>query len=197
MELFDALPLACLVNRRFLCIHGGISPDIRTLDDIGKIERFREIPRKGAFCDLVWADPVDNSNGYLDGLVKVNNSRGCLYFFGEALAKQFYQTNSLLSIIRAHEAQADGFKMYKWFGQEKCPTLITVFSAPNYCDFYNNKAAVIRIQDNSINIQQFSESPHPYLLPNFMDLFTWSMPFVIEKVTEMFYHVIKPNEGYK
>jgi len=64
------------------------------------------------------------------------------------LAKTFLQKNSLLSVIRAHEAQANGFKMYHWGGQKQFPTVITIFSAPNYCDFYNNKGAVIKFKVN-------------------------------------------------
>lgn len=76
------------------------------------------------------------------------------------------------------------------------PTVITVFSAPNYCDFYNNKGAIIKFQKGVLNIQQFYYNPHPYLLPNFMDLFQWSMPFVSEKIAEMLHYIIKPNEDF-
>ena len=62
----------------------------------------KEIPKSGLFCDLMWADPVDNDTGMLDGLVKSNDSRGCSYYFGYQLAKTFLQKNGLLSIIRAH-----------------------------------------------------------------------------------------------
>jgi serine/threonine-protein phosphatase 2B catalytic subunit len=97
----------------------------------------------------------------------------------------------LLSVIRAHEAQLEGYKMHKWNAKSGFPVVITIFSAPNYCDVYNNKGAIIKFKGAEINIQQFNYTPHPYILPNFMDVFSWSMPFVIEKVTEMLYNVLK------
>jgi serine/threonine-protein phosphatase 2B catalytic subunit len=56
----------------------------------------------------------------------------------------FLDENKLISIIRAHEAQIEGYKMHKWNPHTPFPTVITIFSAPNYCDVYNNKGAVIK-----------------------------------------------------
>jgi len=58
----------------------------------------------------------------------------------------FLRKNNLLSVIRAHEAQLDGYKMHKWNGPKEFPVVITIFSAPNYCDVYQNKGAVIKFE---------------------------------------------------
>mmetsp|Transcript_4604 Transcript_4604/g.11269 ORF Transcript_4604/g.11269 Transcript_4604/m.11269 type:complete len:515 (-) Transcript_4604:620-2164(-) len=194
MECFDALPLACLINGKFLGVHGGISPDLVSLKQLDRTDRFAEPPREGVLCDLIWADPMDEANeaNAKDVFVK-NEVRGCSWFFTYDAATQFLHKNSLLSVIRAHEAQIEGYKMHKTNQATGFPTVITIFSAPNYCDVYNNKGAILKFDNNTLNILQFNFSAHPYHLPNFMDVFTWSLPFVVEKVTEMLYYMMQPS----
>ncbi|XP_022245291.1 serine/threonine-protein phosphatase 2B catalytic subunit 2-like isoform X2 [Limulus polyphemus] len=191
MAAFDCLPLAALMNQQFLCVHGGLSPEIHTLEDIKKLDRFKEPPAFGPMCDLLWSDPLEDFGNEKNAEHFSHNSvRGCSYFYSYAACCEFLQHNNLLSIIRAHEAQDAGYRMYRKSQTTGFPSLITIFSAPNYLDVYNNKAAVLKYENNVMNIRQFNCSPHPYWLPNFMDVFTWSLPFVGEKVTEMLVNVL-------
>jgi serine/threonine-protein phosphatase 2B catalytic subunit len=191
MEAFDCLPLAALMNQQFLCVHGGLSPEIHNLDDIRKLDRFKEPPAFGPMCDLLWSDPLEDfGNEKTTEHFTHNSVRGCSYFYSYAACCDFLQQNNLLSIIRAHEAQDAGYRMYRKSQTTGFPSLITIFSAPNYLDVYNNKAAILKYENNVMNIRQFNCSPHPYWLPNFMDVFTWSLPFVGEKVTEMLVNVL-------
>uniref|UniRef100_A0A287B026 Serine/threonine-protein phosphatase n=1 Tax=Sus scrofa TaxID=9823 RepID=A0A287B026_PIG len=191
MDTFDCLPLAALLNQQFLCVHGGMSPEITCLDDIRKLDRFKEPPAFGPVCDLLWSDPSeDYGNEKTLEHYTHNTVRGCSYFYSYPAVCEFLQNNNLLSIIRAHEAQDAGYRMYRKSQTTGFPSLITIFSAPNYLDVYNNKAAVLKYENNVMNIRQFNCSPHPYWLPNFMDVFTWSLPFVGEKVTEMLVNIL-------
>ncbi|KAI0731771.1 serine/threonine protein phosphatase 2B [Fomitopsis betulina] len=186
MQSFCALPLAAIMNKQFFCIHGGLSPELQTLEDIRVIDRFREPPTQGLMCDILWSDPVEDfgqekmSESFIH-----NHVRGCSYFFTYQAACQFLERNKLLSIIRAHEAQDAGYRMYRKTRTTGFPSVMTLFSAPNYLDVYNNKAAILKYESNVLNIRQFNASPHPYWLPNFMDAFSWSLPFVGEKITDM------------
>ncbi|BFZ60022.1 3',5'-cyclic-nucleotide phosphodiesterase (PDEase) (3':5'-CNP) [Saitoella coloradoensis] len=183
---FCSLPLAAVMNKQFLCVHGGLSPELHTLDDLRNLDRFREPPTHGLMCDLLWADPLEEFGSEKGNEFFVHNHvRGCSYFFSYAAACAFLERNNLLSIIRAHEAQDAGYRMYRKTKTTGFPSVMTIFSAPNYLDVYNNKAAVLKYENNVMNIRQFNCTPHPYWLPNFMDVFTWSLPFVGEKVTDM------------
>lgn len=186
MDSFCALPLAAIMNKQFLCIHGGLSPELHTLEDLKSIDRFREPPTHGLMCDILWADPLEEFGQEKTQEFFVHNHvRGCSYFFSYPSACAFLEKNNLLSIIRAHEAQDAGYRMYRKTRTTGFPSVMTIFSAPNYLDVYNNKAAVLKYENNVMNIRQFNCTPHPYWLPNFMDVFTWSLPFVGEKITDM------------
>lgn len=75
MDIFDYLPLAAVIDDKVLCIHGGLSPLIRTIDKIRTIQRNIEIPHEGPFCDLMWSDP-DNVSSW------TMSNRGAGWLFG-------------------------------------------------------------------------------------------------------------------
>ena len=86
--------------------------------------------------------------------------------------------------------------MHRWGGQSAFPSVITVFSAPNYCGTYSNKGAVILIENDKMNIKQYKDVEHPFHLPGGIDLFTWSIPFLADKVTEMLFSIVGRNAAY-
>lgn len=107
MEAFDALPLAWLAGKKYFAMHGGISPDLKKIDQINKLDRFKEPPLDGLMCDLLWADPADDDNAnkteYID-----NEERECSFVFGKKPWKKLLDKNNLMTIVRAHQVQIDG-----------------------------------------------------------------------------------------
>src|SRR5690606_13419303 len=83
------------------------------------IDRFVEPDMQGALCDILWADPVDESDvhnmtnaeyqAFLEIDWRPNPMRGCSYCFGYKAIKEFLTNNNLLCMIRAHEGQELGF----------------------------------------------------------------------------------------
>lgn len=191
MSAFDCIPLVCILNNRFMCVHGGLSPELKRVADINAIHRFREPPSTGPMCDLLWADPMDEKEGDPSSPASfaTNTTRGCSYVYSHAAACKFLEANDLVSVIRGHEAQDDGFHLYKR-STKGFPAIICVFSAPNYCDTYDNRAAIVILNKSVMNIKQFNSSPHPYYLPNFMNAFSWSLPFVAEKLLDIWSNIL-------
>lgn len=132
-------------------------------------------------CDLLWSDPTkDYGNDVGSDLYIHNEARGCSYYYTYTAVCAFLKRNKLLCVIRAHEAQEQGYTIHKANKATNFPSLVTLFSAPNYLDTYKNKAAILHYETN-LNIKQFNNVPHPYYLPDFKNVFEWSLPFVGSK----------------
>ena len=121
-----------------LCVHGGLSPLIDTIDKIRLLDRKQEVPHEGAMCDLLWSDP-DEIDGW--GL----SPRGAGFLFGADIVKCFNHKNDLSLIARAHQLVMEGFK--EMFDS----TIVTVWSAPNYCYRCGNVAAIMELGEDGSN----------------------------------------------
>ena len=104
------------------------------------INRFEEPDESGLLCDLLWSDPHEDYDS-IGGSCRFlpNDTRGTSFVYTHKAVCEFLDRNNLLSVIRAHEAQDQGYRMYKQNPKTNFPSVITIFSAPNYLDVYNNK----------------------------------------------------------
>ncbi|PAN16747.1 hypothetical protein PAHAL_3G083000 [Panicum hallii] len=165
-EVFCWLPLAHVINKKVFVVHGGLfSVDGVKLSDIRSIDRFCEPPEEGLMCELLWSDPQPQ-------LGRGPSKRGVALSFGADVTKKFLQENNLDLIVRSHEVKDEGYEI------EHDGKLITVFSAPNYCDQMGNKGAFIRFTAPEMkpDIITFSAVPHPDVKPmayanNFLRMF--------------------------
>jgi serine/threonine-protein phosphatase 2A catalytic subunit len=146
-DLFDFLPLAAIVENKIFCLHGGLSPDLSTLDEIRLLNRKSEVPHSGAMCDLLWSDPEEKEGWGV-------SPRGAGYTFGPDVSTKFIHTNNLRMICRAHQLVMNG---YNWSHEKN---VCTLFSAPNYCYRCGNQAGIMEVDEAlNMNIQQFDPSP--------------------------------------
>ncbi|KAJ3444816.1 calcineurin catalytic subunit a [Anaeramoeba flamelloides] len=186
MKTCECLPLAAIVDNQFFCVHAGISPHLSDVEMINKINRFKDPPLKGLLTDLLWSDPFSNYNlsEGCDQKFIFNTMRRCSFQYSYDAVIDFLIENDLTCVIRAHEAQNEGYQMYKKWEETNLPSLITIFSAPNYSDM-GNKGAVLQYKDCSVTIKEFKKVNEPYSLPDLIDVFTWSIPFITEKILAM------------
>lgn len=94
-EVFDYLGIGAVVEGKVFCIHAGLSPEIKTIDQVRLIDRRMEIPHEGPFCDLMWSDPEDIETWAM-------SPRGAGWLFGSKVTSEFNHINDLNLIARAH-----------------------------------------------------------------------------------------------
>lgn len=121
IDVFNCLPIAAIVASKIFCVHGGLSPSLHAMEDIKRIQRPTDVPDYGLLNDLLWSDPSDTALDWED------NERGVSYCFGKAVINDFLLRYDMDLICRAHMVVEDGYE----FWNDR--TLVTVFSAPNYC----------------------------------------------------------------
>lgn len=134
-DCFNCLPVSAVIEDKMLCMHGGLSPELSSLEQINCVVRPTDVPDTGLLCDLLWADPEKEISGWGE------NDRGVSFTFGPDVVQGFLRKHNLDLVCRAHQVVEDG---YEFFARRN---LVTLFSAPNYCGEFDNAAAIMTVDD--------------------------------------------------
>ena len=134
-DMFNVMPVAALIDDKIFCMHGGISPELKNFDQIGRIGRPTGVPDFGLLCDLLYSDP-EQIAGWGE------HDEGISYIFGPDVIESFCKRFDIDLIVRTKQVVEDG---YEFFAGRK---LVTIFSAPNYRGEFDNSGAMMKIDDN-------------------------------------------------
>jgi serine/threonine-protein phosphatase 4 catalytic subunit len=164
-EVFDYLALGAIVDGRVFGVHGGLSPNLHSIDQARSFPIAhplthasvdpRNRPQAGGPArwthvrsPLVRPRRCDRPNLSLSHSYPADiqgwglSPRGAGYLFGADITKQFAHTNALDLIARAHQLAMEGYKLM--FDR----TIVTVWSAPNYCYRCGNVASILELDEH-------------------------------------------------
>lgn len=127
--------MCALVDEKIFCMHGGLSPEMMSLDQVRRVHRPTDVPDTGLLCDLLWSDPDKDTIGWGE------NDRGVSFTFGPDVVTNFLKKFDMDLVCRAHQVVEDG---YEFFAKRQ---LVTLFSAPNYCGEFDNAGAMMSVDE--------------------------------------------------
>ena len=113
-DCFNCLPIAAIIDEKIFTMHGGLSPDLQSMEQIRRVMRPTDVPDTGVFCriggialkltkyagllcDLLWSDPDKDITGWSE------NDRGVSFTFGPDVVSRFLQKHDMDLICRAHQ----------------------------------------------------------------------------------------------
>jgi serine/threonine-protein phosphatase PP1 catalytic subunit len=120
-DCFNCLPIAAIIDEKIFTMHGGLSPDLQSMEQIRRVMRPTDVPDtgqhhplfsgrgrlmtavfppQGLLCDLLWSDPDKDITGWSE------NDRGVSFTFGPDVVSRFLQKHDMDLICRAHQARA-------------------------------------------------------------------------------------------
>ncbi|KJH49841.1 phosphoprotein phosphatase 1 [Dictyocaulus viviparus] len=135
-DAFATLPFTGLIAGKILCMHGGLSPKLKSMDQLRQITRPIDPPNPSLHIDLLWSDPDNYIRGW------ASNCRGVSYVFGKDVVVEMSALLDIELVARAHQVVQDG---YEFFANKK---LVTIFSAPHYCGQFDNAGAIMNVDEN-------------------------------------------------
>ncbi|CAK1544275.1 unnamed protein product [Leptosia nina] len=156
-QVFDALPLAAVVDDKVFCCHGGIPPPwvcpLMSAIDKVPVPLPRPAEQSSIAWELMWNDPI-RKNKITASLAlelaanegfAVNTKRGTGHVFEQAALERFLLANQLSHVVRAHELQQNGF-MVQFNGR-----LVSVFSSSHYCGGTNDSGVAL-LEDGKLRL---------------------------------------------
>ena len=172
VDVFNTLPVAATIADKIFCVHGGLSPDLKDLNQIKKIQRPTDIPDEGLLADLLWSDPQDKNDESTKGPLSISppsnensNSKSTSTSSSKHISNSKSKSNSDWKpndrgvsycfndkVIKRFCSRfnfdliARGHMVvedgYEFYSNRK---LVTIFSAPNYCGEFKNWGAVMNV----------------------------------------------------
>ncbi|KAJ3437665.1 serine/threonine-protein phosphatase pp2a-like ppg1 [Anaeramoeba flamelloides] len=153
LDVFNTLPIACVIDSKYFCVHGGISQGLNTIQSIRELDRFKDIPKNGKFSELFWNDP-NSEIDYFSNL----SPRGSGMHYGKKAVKEFLTNNRIESIFRSHQEFEEGFNLPFENIKGLKYSVLTIWSMPNYGYINQNKGYYLKLSsDSDFNLKQLVE----------------------------------------